>query len=75
MRITGGASRVTIVRPAAAATRIEVRGGASRLTIDTLRLGDVGGVMRWASPEHDRAGERYDVEITGGEDNITLAAA
>jgi hypothetical protein len=75
VRVSGGVERLTILRPADTAARLQVRGGASRLTIETFRLGDVGGVMRWASPDYERVKERYDIEITGGAENLTLAVA
>jgi DNA-binding MarR family transcriptional regulator len=72
VRLTGGASHVTIVRPAGAPARLLVRSGASGLTIETLRLGDVGGATHWSTPDFDRARDRYDIEVSGGADTLTV---
>jgi DNA-binding MarR family transcriptional regulator len=66
VRVRGGAENLGVIRPANVATRVTVKGGASGLTIDTMRLGTVGGVAEWRSPAYDHSDNRYDVEVLGG---------
>jgi DNA-binding MarR family transcriptional regulator len=73
--VRGGVNNLTIVRPAGVATRLLVGHGASDMTIDTLRLGAVGGEMRWETPDFARATDRYDLEIGGGASGLTLTTA
>lgn len=74
LRIRGGAERVTILRPAGVAARVEVRGGAADVTLERLRLGDVGGPLRWSTPDFERARGRYEIEIGGGVSSLSVGA-
>src|SRR5207245_8000742 len=48
---------------------------ASRLTLDTMQLGSVGGETRWETPDFGAAPDRYDVEIGGGAHRMTFETA
>jgi hypothetical protein len=48
--------------------------GASRLTLDTMHLGSVGGEMRWETPDFGVARDRYDIEIAGGANRVRLVS-
>ncbi|WP_394850221.1 MarR family transcriptional regulator [Pendulispora brunnea] len=72
VRIRGGVKKVTLLRPEGVPTRLVVKSGASGLTIDTLHLGAVGGKTDWASPDFANAKARYDIEVLGGADRLTL---
>src|SRR5881227_529782 len=63
IRITGGASNVTLYRPAGTAARVQVRSGASRLTFDDQHFGAVGGPVRLATPGYTNAADRYEIEV------------
>jgi hypothetical protein len=66
VRVTGGASKVEIRRPAGVPARLQVGGGASKLQFDRQLFGAIGGATTLHSPEFEKAGDRYRVEIGGG---------
>jgi DNA-binding MarR family transcriptional regulator len=72
VRLSGGASKVTLHRPAGAAMRAEVVGGASQLVFDEQRLGSIGGRYHFASPGFDEATGRYEVRFSGGASQIFI---
>lgn len=72
VRISGGASRLTLHRPAQVAARIRVSHGVSKLTFDRQRFGGLGGDNQWESPDYQNAADRYDIEVSGGASNLTI---
>lgn len=74
LRIRGGASRVTLLRPAGVPFRIHVNGGLSRLSIDGRQLGSTGGPATLDSAGYDEATDRYELEVSGGASKISVAA-
>ncbi len=72
IRISGGASQLTLRRPAGVPARLQIGGGASKLELDAQYLGAVGGPVRLETPEYASAQERYDVEIGGGASQIRV---
>jgi DNA-binding MarR family transcriptional regulator len=72
VRVSGGASKVTIRRPRGAEARAEVSGGASQLTFDDQHLGAVGGRTMLASPGFSEAVDRYEIRFTGGASQVTV---
>ena len=72
IRLVGGASQVTIRRPAGVPVRLEVHGGASRLALDSQRLGAVGGETVLESPNLERARGRYEIVVSGGARDFTV---
>jgi hypothetical protein len=75
VRIGGGVSKLDLLRPPAAAVRLALNGGASKLTMDTYHFGAVGGPVRWESADYRNASDRYDLEIRGGASKLTIATA
>jgi len=73
VRISGGASNVTIHRPEGVAARVHASGGATNLTFDEKHFGAIGGDVNLQSPDYD-ATNRYDIEVTGGANNLTIGA-
>lgn len=73
VRIEGGASGVTLLRPAGVGAVLQLEGGASRLGFDDERYGAIGGETRLetaaAGSEHDR----YEIEVAGGASRLTIA--
>jgi hypothetical protein len=51
-----------------------VRGGASNLTLDEQHLGAVGGETGLESSGYADATDRYDIEVYGGANNLTIEA-
>jgi TetR/AcrR family tetracycline transcriptional repressor len=74
VRFGGGARNVSIQRPPGTACRVRIRSGASRLALDDLYFGSVGGETRWQSPDFAAAAHRYDIEVTGGVSRLTIGA-
>ena len=72
VRILGGASNVTIHRPEGVAARAHVGGGATNLTFDEKHFGAIGGDVNVQSRDYDAVANRYDIEVTGGANNMTL---
>jgi DNA-binding MarR family transcriptional regulator len=72
LRVLGGVSDITIQRPNGVGVRVLVRGGASELFFDEQHFGAVGGETRWQSPDYDGATDRYDIEVTGGANGLTV---
>ncbi|HET9847803.1 MAG TPA: hypothetical protein VFR68_04520 [Candidatus Dormibacteraeota bacterium] len=70
--VSGGASNLTLRRPATVPARLHVGGGASKLALDDLFFGAVGGPVRLESPGYPAADDRYEVEIGGGASKITV---
>lgn len=74
VRIAGGASDVTLARPAGTAASLRFAGGASGLTFDRQRLGAIGGEARLESADFEGAEDRYEIEILGGASNVRVVA-
>jgi len=72
VRLSGGASKVTLRRPAGTEARAEVSGGASQLVFDDQRLGAVGGRTVLASGGFADAIDRYEIRFTGGASQVTV---
>lgn len=75
IEIRGGAEALTIQRPAGVPASIEVRGGASAVVLESLRLGDVGGQLRWSTPDYASAKDRYAIEVTGGVSRLNVGSS
>jgi hypothetical protein len=73
VRVSGGASHLTLRRPAGVPARVHIGGGASKLELDRQYLGAVGGPVRLETPDYLNADDRYDLEIGGGASKITVA--
>jgi hypothetical protein len=72
LRVLGGASELTIHRPEGIAARILVRDGTSNLAFDEQHFEAIGGETRWQSPDYDGAADRYDMEVSGGANGLTV---
>ena len=73
VRVSGGASKVTVLRPRGTEARAEVSGGASSLAFDDQRLGAVGGRTVLASGGFADAADRYEIRFTGGASQVTVS--
>ena len=69
----GPASNVTLLHPEGVAVTLRIGGGASRLTFDGKRFGSLGGETRLETPNASDATHRYEIEISGGASNLTVA--
>jgi DNA-binding MarR family transcriptional regulator len=73
VRVSGGASKVTLRRPKGTEARAEVSGGANQLTFDDQRLGTIGARNVLGSPGYAEATDRYEIRFTGGASQVTIA--
>lgn len=73
VRVEGGASGLTVLRPTAVPVALQIAGGASRLTFDGDRYGAIGGVTRLESHGRDHGAGRYEIEIFGGGTDLNIA--
>ncbi|HWW10417.1 MAG TPA: MarR family winged helix-turn-helix transcriptional regulator [Candidatus Acidoferrales bacterium] len=71
IRLTGGASQLTLLRPAGVGTRLRVRGGVGKGTIDGSRIGPIGGMAELDFPARDNRGT-YEVHVSGGASQIRI---
>lgn len=72
VRISGGASGITLSRPREAAARMVVKGGVSRLDFDGQRLGAVGGTLRLQSTGYGGSGDHYEIVLSGGASRLDV---
>ena len=72
VRVSGGASKVALHRPADVPVRADVSGGANQLAFDGQRLGGIGGSNRLESPGYEESTDRYDVRFSGGASQVTI---
>lgn len=72
LRFLGGVTHVAIHRPAGAAARLRVYGGATDVTFDDEHVSAVPGELHLESPGSGRSVQRYDIEIHGGACALTF---
>jgi DNA-binding MarR family transcriptional regulator len=72
IRLSGGASKVTIQRPLGVGARLNLKSGAAALTFDEQSFDAVGGTVRLQSEGYDGASERYEIEVSGGASDLTV---
>ncbi len=72
VRVKGGASTARIQRPRNMPTKLVVHGGVSGLTVDSMKLGSVGGLLEWASPDFEGARDRFELELHGGASDLSI---
>jgi hypothetical protein len=70
VRFRGGTGDVTVVRPAGAAATLTIKGGARKATLDGTEV--KGSLARIGTPGADRATNRYDIELHGGANKVTV---
>lgn len=61
-----------IRRPAGVGARLSAHGTVSKLTFDEQSFGVMGGQVRLQSPGYETASDRYEIEITGNANDITI---
>lgn len=73
VRIEGGASKLSITRPAGTAASLRIGGGATRLAFDGQHYGAIGGEVRLATPACEDAADRFVLHVRGGASELTVA--
>ena len=74
MRISGGASDVTVQRPAGVAARVHLKGWASEFVFDDQTFSAVGNDVRLQSPGFDPATPYYDIEVASSASMVTITS-
>ncbi len=73
IRISGGASTITVRRPAGVATRANLKGWVSQFVFDKQSFSDVGNNVRVQSPGYEVAAGRYDIEVSSSASTVTIS--
>jgi hypothetical protein len=74
VRISGGASQISIRRPAGVAARVLLKGWASTLIFDEQTFSNVGSDVRLHSPGYDGTTPGYDIEVASSASTITIGS-
>jgi DNA-binding MarR family transcriptional regulator len=72
MRVKGGANAIEVRRPRGVPVQAVVRGGANSLELDDQRIGAMGSTARLATPDWERATDRWSIELTGGASHLVV---
>ena len=74
IQISGGASEITVRRPAGAAARAHFKGWVSELVFDDQTFSGVGNNVRLQSPGFDPTAPCYDIEVTSYASMVTITS-
>src|SRR5216683_1559896 len=74
IRISGGASVVTVRRPAGVAARVHLKGWASEFVFDDQTFSGVGNDVRLQSPGFDPTAPCYDIEVSSSASMVTITS-
>lgn len=72
VRISGGASTITIRRPAGAAARVHLKGWVSQFVFDDQIFSDVGNNVRLQSSDYKATASYYDIEVSSSASTVTI---
>ena len=72
IRISGGASEITVRRPAGVATRAYLKGWVSHFVFDDQNFSDVGNNVRVQSPDYEAATRCYNIEVSSSASMVTI---
>jgi DNA-binding MarR family transcriptional regulator len=74
IRISGGASEISIRRPADVAARVHLKGWASEFVFDEQRFSNVGNDVRLQTPGYKGMTPGYDIEVASSVSMVTITA-
>jgi len=74
MRISGGASKVVVRRPAGVAARVHLKGWAVEFVFDDQTFSTLGNDVRLQSPGFDPATPYYDIEVASSASQLTITS-
>ncbi|MFZ5893717.1 MAG: MarR family transcriptional regulator [Myxococcota bacterium] len=75
LSVRGGVNQLNVRRPRGTAMAVVVHSGASGLALDSLQLGAVGGRTEWQSPDYAGSEARYELEVMGGANKLSVGFA
>ncbi len=70
IRVRGGTGDVTVTRPAGTAAALTIKGGARGATLDGLPAS--GSSARVSTPGTEDAADRFEIELLGGANKVTV---
>jgi DNA-binding MarR family transcriptional regulator len=74
IRISGGASDVTIRRPAGVAARVHLKGWASEFVFDDQHFSYIGNDVRLQSPGFEPSAPYYNIEVLSSASMVTITS-
>jgi DNA-binding MarR family transcriptional regulator len=74
IRISGGASEVTIRRPAGVGARVHLKGWASEFVFDEQRFSNMGNDVRLQSPGYEGTAPGYDIDVSSSVSMVTITS-
>lgn len=74
IRISGGASQVTVRRPQGVAARVHLKGWASEFVFDDQTFSNLGNDVRLQSTGYKASGPCYDIEVASSASAVTITA-
>src|SRR5260370_41133256 len=74
IRISGGASQITVRRPAGVAARVHLKGWVSAFVFDDQTFSDVGNDARLQSPGYEATATCYDIEVSSSPSIVTMTS-
>jgi hypothetical protein len=74
IRISGGASQISIQRPAGVDARVHLRGWASEFSFDEQRFSNVGNDARPQTPGYKGMTPGYDIEVASSVSMVTITS-
>ena len=72
IRISGGASVITVRRPEGVPARVHLKGWASQFVFDDQTFSVVGNDVRLHSPGYEGTAPGYDIEVAGSASMVTI---
>jgi hypothetical protein len=75
IRLAGGASEITVRRPAGVAARLNFKGWADTLVFDDQIFSGVGSIAQLQSPGFEPTAPCYDIEVTSYANKVTITAS
>lgn len=74
IRISGGASEITVRRPAGVAARAHLKGWASMFVFDDQTFSDVGNNVWLQSPGYKATAPCYDIDVSSSASMVTITS-
>jgi DNA-binding MarR family transcriptional regulator len=74
IRFSGGASDVTIRRPAGVAARVHLKGWVSTFIFDDQTFSNVGSDVRLQSRGYEGTASRYDIDVASSASMVTITS-
>ena len=74
IRISGGASDITVRRPAGVAASVHLKGWASEFVFDDQTFSNLGNDVRLQSPGQEAVARRYEIEVASSVSTVTITS-